>query len=318
MTPEGGFLQLWGFYSFLSPVSLLMFDENMCAKALLHSLQPYGLSLVWVRWCWMSFALLRKAFLQSLHSSSFSSLWILWCLVRSDLKKRRFFRIRGTHRASRLCGVSDGQWGKPFGKRPSPTYCSHTVSPWCESADVSWAGNLWLKAFPHSPHPVGFLSCVTALETHELQPSGKGFPTLIRFMGLLSRMSSLMFSELKLHECFPTCVASVGLLSPFSSLMSNELCLPGECFPALTACIWLPSWTSFLTATERWFSATGFHTTMVFDSTKSFIILEADRWFPIPTEPIRVLSCVSSILDNKTQLWLQTFTVWAKLTVFLC
>lgn len=44
MTPGGGYLQLWGFYSFLSPVSLLMFDENTSAKASPHSLQLYGLS----------------------------------------------------------------------------------------------------------------------------------------------------------------------------------------------------------------------------------------------------------------------------------
>ena len=68
----------------------------------------------------------------------------------------------------------------------------------------------------------------------------KAFP-FIRFMGLPSRMSSLMFSELNLDECFSTCVASVGLLSPFSSLMSNELGLPGERFPTFTACTWLLS-----------------------------------------------------------------------------
>lgn len=136
----------------------------------------------------------------------------------------------------------------------------------------------------------------------------KAFPHSLCSWGFSPVWVLLMFSELNLHECFPTCAASVGLLSSFSCLMSNELCLPGECLPreclpgewlpALTACLWLLSWISFLMATERWFSATGFHTTIVSDCTKSFIILEAGRWFPIPTEPIRILSWVSSIPKN--------------------
>lgn len=65
----------------------------------------------------------------------------------------------------------------------------------------------------------------------ELSTQAEGFPTVAAFVGLLTRVNSLMLGKARaLLERFPTFLTLKGLLSSLSSLVLNKGVIVGKGF----------------------------------------------------------------------------------------